>query len=83
MGRKTKLIEARNNVYAERNEKLVPKDEPDTQGDPQCVVHDPAEYEADSLFLIQKAMLDYVDDAALPLCEYLSVQELAKFIGRC
>lgn len=40
------------------------------------------EYNQESINIIQKNLLDYVERRSLPLCEYLSLEKISNFISK-
>lgn len=39
------------------------------------------EYLADTILIIQKNLINFVEDKSLPLCEYLSIESIEKFLN--
>jgi hypothetical protein len=78
MGKKGKLIAARNDVYTDINKRLVPDNE-DIYNE-ICFPLINEFHNTDLQYIIQKALLEYVDNSNLPLCEYLTQNSLKEFI---
>ena len=78
MGKLTKLNEARGDVFSERNEGLH-EEEPSINEQEWDKFESENNNDA-SEFFIHEEMMKYVKDNALPLCEYLTVDELRNFM---
>lgn len=84
MGKKDKLTEVRNEVFTERNKQYLPNEGTEQENNiKQPEEHDNYQYlyDVDTVSIIKKAMLDYVTNTNLPLCEYLSFEKLSEFIS--
>ena len=81
MGKKADLISARKEGYDCVDAPIEQSEEWFTENIEEMEELENDEYNDETIFSIHKGLLKYVEENALPMCEYLSYNKLEMFIS--